>query len=128
MTIRALTRPRAFVFVLLFLAGLLQAVAFFPAPAFAANPYQYTDGNEGDPGDGVLDPAADGGGGNSGDAHGPEITASSSVSTSWIVWDIVPIIVPNGGTGRVVVLMLPRAWWHPVPGLPHHTGRWHDAP
>ena len=124
MIIRAQIRLRALVFVFLFAAMTLTG-AF--APALAKTPYRMTSDCEGDPGDGVLDPAADRGDSGGTDPRGQEVTETASFVTGWS-GDVLPFFVPDAGTGRLTVVLIPRGAWLGAFGGLDRYGRFHDAP
>lgn len=110
---------------LVFLAALL------PANADATNPYEYTDRHEGDPGDGVLDPAVEGDG--SGIKNPEQIaTATSGANLPPLNFTLVPVYISTGLPGQGTFIFVPRSWsrsWSRYAfGTKMREGGWPYAP
>ncbi len=108
MVSRVMSRLRAVLSafaLLIFLAPLL------PATADAANPYEYTDRHEGDPGDGVLDPAVEGGGSG---IKNPErmATPTGGASLPALNFTLVPVYISTGLPGQGTFIFVPVSWSH----------------
>jgi len=121
-------------FALLILLGIA-----LPEPAHAV--VHYSDRAEGDPGDGVLDPAFSGdnsvdyGGGSSGGSNYADPLASTSepgiAEIMVLTLDrlyLVPVHIPGGFFGRSTVIFLPRMWTSARSSSLFSEGRWHHAP
>lgn len=117
------------VLILLAILGICTSTA-----ALARNPYDLADQNEGDPGDGVLDPAV---------ASDPNVAGSKiplpvfratrprddgSPMSPQNAFCLVPLPFSGGLPGQGIVLVLPRAWLRPSAPTLLRNGRWHDAP
>lgn len=131
MPIRLLTRLR----IALSVITLLMVVAQSTVPiAGAVTRYEYTDGAEGDPGDGVLDPAIDRSqGGNSGGATELISSTNETVPTiSWFIpvgdFTLVPVYVPGTLPGQGTLIYIVRAWARHASAVPFLAGGWHNAP
>ncbi len=105
-----------------------------PSAAFAAFKYEIYDDVEGDPGDGVLDPAVES---NVPPAGGRKL--DPVVATSDGLWPdawplplgnlyLVPLQLPGGLPGHGTVFFLPRAWSRDDASVRRYEGRWHNAP
>ena len=126
---RTLTRLRFFLPVLL-LVTLLGNLT--PCPVYAKVYIEIDDGLEGDPGDGVLDPAV--GGAETGPSGAETSIPTSSISTggTGFVWQLplskiflLPIGFPGQYSGLQFVDFLPQVWAYSG----HLTDRgWHNAP
>lgn len=131
MVSRLLSRPRMCLLALtvLFLIGDLT-----PPGALAWMQIERSDRTEGDPGDGVLDPAVAGPVSRPKDQEPDVIVAVSSVRRQ----DVRPLPLgnlflvswqlPGGLPGPGPVIFLSRTWWRDHASVPWHEGRWHDAP
>ncbi len=114
--------------------ALLIILAFAqPIPADARVYYTLDDKVEGDPGDGVLNPAATGD--DSGVAiEGSAPAESGAVSTSSRVFSpydvyLLPILVPGGLPGHGTVIFVPQAWSQLISVTPRLSDwGWHHAP
>ena len=106
MVSRVLSRLRV---AMLAFALLIFLATLSPLTADAANPYEYTDRNEGDPGDGVLDPSVDGGGSG---MKNPDLIAGTTGGSSLPTVDFlfVPVYVSTGQPGQGTFIFLPRTW------------------
>jgi hypothetical protein len=81
-----------------------------PANAGAANPYEYSDRHEGDPGDGVLDPAVEGGG--SGIKNPERIaTPTGGASLPALNFTLVPVYISTGLPGQGSFIFVPYSWF-----------------
>ncbi len=109
MVSRVLSRLRAS---MLAFALLIFLATLSPLTADAANPYEYTDRSEGDPGDGVLDPSADDGAGGSSGIKNPDLIASTTGGSSLLTVEFlfVPVYVSTGQPGQGTFIFLPRTW------------------
>ena len=98
-----------------------------PANAGAANPYDYTDGHEGDPGDGVLDPAVEGG---SSGIKNPEriATPTSGAILPPLNFTLVPVYISTGLPGQGTFIFVPRSWSRYAFGTKMREGGWPYAP
>jgi len=116
------------------LRALLPALAlvFFcgslaPSTTQAKNPYDYTNRTEGDPGDGVLGPAAAVKGTDS--AHD---AANARAMTNGLLpatnFCLVPIQVPGSLPGYGAIVFLPTDWPHLTTFFFLADGREHNAP
>lgn len=109
------------------LALLIFLAALLPANADAVNPYEYTDGSEGDPGDGVLDPAVEGGG--SGIKNPEQIaTTTSSAVLPPLNFTLVPVYISTGLPGQGTFIFVPRSWSRYAFGTKMWEGGWPYAP
>lgn len=132
MVSRALTRLR------IFLPALALVVLFgnlAPLPAHAFNRYEYTDGSEGDPGDGVLDPAVDDGTGGASDGKTTDLIINGrgdTYYTSWLLpfgdFYLMPMYLPGNVPGFRFVNALPLVWSRTEMTIRQRGGRWHNAP
>lgn len=102
-----------------------------PTIVYARNPYTYTDNAEGDPGDGVLDPAID-----SGTDGGKDIGTITDLEgrtplSGWLLplGDVylLPIYLP-GGLSIPGTLIFEQAWFKISAAPVSLAGRWHNAP
>ena len=109
MVSRVLSRLRA---ALLAFALLIFLATLNPHSAAAANPYEYTDRNEGDPGDGVLDPSVDEHAGGGSGTKNPDVIASTTGGPTLFSGDFlfVPVYVSTGQPGQGTFIFLPRTW------------------
>jgi hypothetical protein len=107
MVSRDISRLRAALSVV---ALLIFLPALLPATANSANIYDYTDRHEGDPGDGVLDPAVEGGG--SGIIKNPDliVTTSGGESLPTLDFILVPVYISTGMPGQGTFIFVPRFW------------------
>jgi hypothetical protein len=107
---------------------------FTPAVALARNQYELADQNEGDPGDGVLDPAIDSQPSVWDSKHPLPIysTTGRGRDAGWALpssaFHFVSLPFSGGLPGQSVVLVLPRAWLRSGATALLQQGRWHDAP
>ncbi len=105
-----------------------------PSAAVAWMRYERSDQSEGDPGDGVLDPAVKGTLPGSNQQNTVLLTASSDGrrSDTWPLplgtLYLVPLQLPGGLLGSGPFVFLPRAWWRDDASVPRYEGRWHNAP
>ncbi len=104
-----------------------------PAPAQAKNRYEYTDRSEGDPGDGVLDPAVDDSGNEDSDGkRATPVNTTNSITVDWLRSPgdlfLTPIYLPGNPTGYRLIVILPQTWSRIAPSVRMLAGRWHDEP
>ena len=127
MVSRVLSRLRA---ALPAFALLIFLATLHPVSADAANPYEYTDRDEGDPGDGVLDPAVDGNEGGGSGIKNPDLIANTTGGSSLFSGDflLVPVYVPTGQPGQGTFIFLPRAWNRAAFAYLMSEGGWPYAP
>jgi len=128
---RVLSRLRIF---LPALAVLILLGALTPSAAIAWMQYERSDQSEGDPGDGVLEPAVKGtwSGSNPQNTDLLAVTSGGRRSVAWPLplsnLYLVPWQQPGGLLGSGPVVFLPRAWWRDDASVPRYEGRWHNAP
>jgi len=97
-------------------------------PAFAKNTYELTDGFEGDPGDGVLNPAKQ-----PSSLVMPQYTTIGGTTDGGSLWRLPVFVLPAGLSGLPLVFTLPADLWRQpmahraAPGTQPSGGRWHHA-
>ena len=131
MVSRLLSRLRIF---LLALAVLLLIGDLTPPAAWAWMQLERSDHTEGDPGDGVLDPAVAGPAPRPKDQN-PDVIGAVSGDQRTDVWPLplgnrflVRWQQPGGLPGPGPVIFLARTWWRDHASVPWRAGRWHHAP
>lgn len=92
-------------------------------PALAKNPYEMTDGSEGDPGDGVLKPS------NPAivSVRLPVVIRCYDATTDRTLWGLPVFVLPTGVSGVPMLLMLPMDAWTTAASGSWSGGRWPHA-
>ncbi len=116
------------------IALLIILAVFAQQPVQANNTYEFTDRTEGDPGDGVLDPALDDSESGGTDDRSPSAvsTAEGAFTDAWYLplgdFYLVPVYLPGAPMGHGTVIFLPRVWSHTALTTRLSEGRWQHAP